>query len=120
MRDPLPCPPMPALKFVPGPCPGCGAESEREANILCRPQGDDCAGEFENGVSVVPDIASLARFDAWCDAHSDCDEHGCKVIEAAAIAWHAKRNAKRRRRWMAIGFTVGVIFLYAMREAIFP
>ena len=87
--------------------------TEDEASTLCRPQGDECPGEFEEGISVLPDEASLARMDAWIDAHHDC-LGVCKVVEKAVIERHSALNKKRRLRWMVVGFIGGLMCMIAL------
>lgn len=66
---------MPRLVWIPAPCPKCGAKTEAEAEIRCRPSTDwtgerYCDGEFEDGVSVQPTAESLAALDDWFVAHA--------------------------------------------------
>jgi len=98
---------MPPLDFVPMPCVRCGAETEEDAATLCRPDGDDCPGEFEDGISVLPAIPSMARLNAWFEAHHECVPGRCVLIEKAAIAMRKQETA--RLRYRLLGFIIGLI-----------
>jgi hypothetical protein len=64
---------MPPVRFEPGPCPGCGATTEVEANTMCKPSTDQtgevsCAGEFDgSGRSIVPTTESIKAINDWID-----------------------------------------------------
>lgn len=65
----------PAIKYERGPCPQCGAETDTQAETMCKQTCDQtgewsCAGEFDrNGHSIRPTAASVANLDAWIDRH---------------------------------------------------
>lgn len=63
----------PSLKYERAPCPACGALTEADAQMMCKPSTDDtgevsCVGEFNaQGFSIQPTAASLAAIDRWID-----------------------------------------------------
>ena len=77
------CPPAPDIELAQAPCPDCGAQTEDEAENICKPKTDEtgeryCAGEFDlYGRSVVPTPESLKKLDSWFADHCNCEADVC-------------------------------------------
>ena len=77
----LRCPPMPELKYVREPCHMCGAVTEGEAEMKCRPSTDQTGERYcgcdtfdADGYALGPTLESMAAQESWYKSHHSCSE----------------------------------------------
>lgn len=78
--------PCPEVKMGIGPCPDCGATTEKDAETMCKPRvAPDgewfCAGVFDaRGNSMVETPESLRALDEWCERQPRSSEGASSVV----------------------------------------